>query len=197
MKLQFERRVLLALAVVAVIIVFVGSFLVYFFYFQTPSKPQWAVADAENDVAIDIGTEYPGMIDVVRVVLEVDGSSLKITIETKDILSDLGNGEFAQWNATVILENEFLKAYELVAELNSTEFSGYIVELGESNPIACQVVRNQKSLSISTSLEELSTTNRIDWFVLSTFEKYSGSELVASCSDIAPNEGPQETILKS
>jgi hypothetical protein len=184
-----------------IIAILATSFLVYlcvslYLYMQTPTNVGNLLEDPENDVVLNIGTEYPGMIDVDNAALEVNGTSLKITITVKDTIPDLDDGEYAQWNVTLILENEPLKMYEICAELNSTQLSGYATEIGGSKAITCQVEYYQNSLTLSTLIDELQDANEVEWFIVTTFEKSSEEELIIVGSDIAPDEGLQTTILE-
>jgi hypothetical protein len=180
-----------------IVAVIVASTLVYLFYMQAPSNSEWNISDQSNDVDLNAGTEYPGMIDIVKVTLVTNGNELKFTIDVRDPISSLSEGQHAQWNITTILEDDVLKAYEISADLNSTGLTCYIVELGETNVTLCQVTYSQNSITITATVPELQSAKDIQWFVLTTYESYSGADLVTSASDLAPDEGLQTTILKT
>jgi hypothetical protein len=199
--LHEKRSRLPAWMAFAIIAILATSLVVYLYVslyllMNAPTNVGNLLKDAENDVVLNIGTEYPGMIDVDNATLEVNGTSLKITINVKDTIPDLNNGENAQWNVTIILENEPLTMYEICAKLNSTQLSGYATEIGEPKAIDCQVEYHQNSLTLNALIDELQDAKEAQWFILTTFEKSSENELVTSGSDIAPDEGIQRTILK-
>jgi hypothetical protein len=135
------------------------------------------------------------MIDVTNAKLEVNENVLKITINVSESIIDLGEGEYAQWNTTIILQNGLLKAYEVYAEMNSTQLVSYVMEIGGQKAETCTVQRYTDSLILLASINELQNTNEIQWYILTTFEKWSEHELIINGSDIAPDEGIQTTIL--
>jgi hypothetical protein len=45
-------------------------------------------------------------------------------------------------------------------------------------------------------MDELQSAKTIEWNILTMFEKYSGNELITSASDMAPDQGLQQTVLK-
>jgi hypothetical protein len=142
-----------------------------------------------------MGTEYPGMIDVLNAALNVNGETLNITINVKDPISGVGAGEHAQWNVTIIVLNNVTKTYEVCVNLNSTLLSGYVVEIEGLNAKTCQVETYKNSLTIHTIIDELQSANEVQWFILTTFETYSENVLTFSGHDIAPDEGLQTTLL--
>jgi len=192
-----DRKRLLALIVVAIIAVLVTSIAIYSVYLQPRPGTGSTFSDLSGDVELYVGTEYPGMIDVVGASLQVSGNELKIIISVRDPIPNLAAGQDAQYNVTAILQNSALKAYEISADLTSTGLTGHIVELGESNTTTCQTTYDQKSLTIRAPIDELQSTKEIDWFVLTTYDKYNGTQLTSSGSDIAPKDGYQTTFLKS
>ena len=170
---------------------------IIFFYrshnVKAPAKPWFD--DAENDVILNLGAEYPGMIDVIHAELEVNEKVLNITIKVRTAISDLSNGEYAQWNTTIILQDETLNAYEVCAEMNSTRLAGYITEIGAQTTELCTVQCQENSLTILAPINELQSTKEIQWYILSMFERWSENELTISGSDIAPDKGLQRTTL--
>jgi hypothetical protein len=137
------------------------------------------------------------MIDVVGGTLEVNGTTLNVTIDLRDPFTGLGEGETAQWNMTVILENEteVLKTYEITVNMNSTGLTAYIVDLETQNAQSCQVSYRAKSLTVQAVVDELPSAKTIEWNILTSYEQYSGDELITSASDLAPDEGLQKTVL--
>jgi hypothetical protein len=59
----------------------------------------------------------------------------------------------------------------------------------------CQVEYHQNSLTVRSVIDELPRTKTIEWGIVTTYEQYSGGELITSASDLAPDEGLQETVL--
>lgn len=50
--------------------------------------------------------------------------------------------------------------------------------------------------SARASIDELESTKEVQWFIVTSYEKYSGDELIISATDIAPEEGLQTNTLK-
>jgi len=156
--------------------------------------------DLEGDVEF-FGEDEPGIVDVTYVALEVDEADLKLTLTVRDSVPErLGDGEFAQWLATIILLDGVFETYEVWLEMNSSvsegELVGYSREIGGEEAVPCLVERDGNSLSISATLDGLEAASEIQWAVLSIFERWSGSELIASGFDSAPDEGLQTMILE-
>lgn len=183
------------LIVIAVIVVVVVSVVVYRLHVGAPASSQ--LNDPANDVVLSMGTQYPGMIDVVGATLEVNGTTLNVTINVRDPFTSLGQGETAQWNVTVILENEtdVLKTYKITVNMDSTGMTGYIVDVETQNARSCQVSYQAKSLTVLAVVEELPSAKTIEWNILTNYEQYSGDDLITSASDLAPDEGLQKTVL--
>jgi hypothetical protein len=190
-----KKAKLLMLIVVAVIAVLVTSVILYRLYVGTSDSSQ--LNDPANDVVVSLGTQYPGMIDVVSAALRVNGTTLTLTINGRDPVSVLGDGEYAQWNITLILENDtdILKTYEISVNMNSTQLTGSVVDVDAGTVQTCQVNYNKNSLTVVAVMSELNGTKMIEWNILTTFESYSGEELTTSASDLAPDEGLQQTVL--
>ena len=181
---------------VAFIVILAVSVVFYRLYVGTPATSQ--LSDPANDVTLSMGTQYPGMIDVVGGVLMVNGTTLTVTVNVRDPVSSLGDGEIAQWNVTVILENEtdVLKTYEISLEMNSSQLTGSIVDVETQSVRTCQVQYSGNSLTVFAVEDELPKARTVEWNVLTLYEQYSGGELVTSASDLAPDEGLQTTALK-
>jgi len=190
-----KKSKVLMLIVVAVIAILVTSAVLYRLYVGTSDKSQ--LNDPANDVVLSVGTQYPGMIDIVSATLEANGTALNVTINVEDTVSYLGNGEYAQWNVTLILENDtdVLKTYEGSVNMNSTQLTGVIVDVDGGTVQTCQVEHHENSLTVVAVADELGGTRVIEWSILTTYEGYSGDELITSASDMAPDEGLQQTVL--
>jgi len=183
------------LIVVAVIAVLVTSVILYRLYVGTSDSSQ--LDDPANDVVLSVGTQYPGMIDVVSAALKVNGTTLTVTVNVADPVSVLGDGEYAQWNITLILENDtdVLKTYMISVNMNSTQLTGSVVDVDAGTVQTCQVNYNKNSLTVVAVMSELNGTKMIEWNILTTYEGYSGDELITSASDMAPDESLQQTVL--
>jgi flagellar basal body-associated protein FliL len=190
-----KKSKFLMLIVIAVIVVVVVSVVVYRSYVGVPASSQ--LSDPANDVVLSIGTQYPGMIDVVGGTLEVNGTTLNVTIDVRDAFTGLGERETAQWNVTVILENEteVLKTYEITVNMNSAGLTAYIVDVDTQSAQSCQVSYQSKSLTVQAVVDELPSAKTIEWNILTSYEQYSADELITSASDLAPDEGLQKTVL--
>jgi flagellar basal body-associated protein FliL len=190
-----KKSKLLMLIVVAVIAVLVTSVILYRLYVGTSDSSQ--LNDPSNDVVLSVGTQYPGMIDVVSAGLKVNGTTLTVTVNVADSVSVLGDGEYAQWNITLILENDtdVLKTYEISVNTNSTQLTGSVVDVDAETVQTCQVDHYKNSLTAVAVMSELNGTKIIEWNILTTYESYSGDELTTSASDMAPDESLQQTVL--
>jgi len=185
---------------IAIIAILIGSVaLLYNPYVPEEATTQSWLEDAEGDVEF-FGEEEPGIIDVTYVGLEVDEADLRLTLTVRDSVPErLGDGEFSQWIATIILLDGVFETYEVWLEMNSSvgedELVGYSREIGAEEAIPCTVDRDGNSLSVSVRLDGLESAEEIQWSVLTVFERWSGSELVASGFDSAPDEGLQTMSL--
>jgi hypothetical protein len=190
-----KKPKLLMLIVVAVIAVLVTSVILYRLYVGTSASSQ--LNDPANDVVLSVGTQYPGMIDVVSAALKVNGTTLTVTVNAAGSVFVLGDGEDAQWNITLILENDtdVLKTYMISVNMNSTQLTGSLVDVDTGTVQTCQVTYLKNSLTVVAVMSELNGTKVIEWNILTSYESYSGNELTTSASDIAPDEGLQQTVL--
>jgi hypothetical protein len=194
--MRFEKEHLVLVIIVCAI--FIG-FTALFYYnpsdIESPAQ-SW-LEDPEGDVILNAGTDYPNIIDITYVELEVSEGVINFTINVRDSIPDhLDEGEYAQWMAVIILQDI---AYELYAEINSTiyqgELSGYVREVGSQEAEYCNVVLDGESLILSAPLDGLQTAKEIQWFIQTMFEKWSGYELVSNGFDFAPDEDLQRTNL--
>lgn len=193
-KLSHQNRLMLSVAIVTILVVALVTLIVLYSVFT--KTPENQLTDSSNDVVLDVGESYPGMIDVVNGSLDANGVTLTITINGRDPIVSLGDGEFAYWNVTLILENDdSLTAYNVWVELNSTRCTGYVQEVLGQNIRTCQVEYNN-SLTVFVVFDELPSAKQAEWSVLTTYEKWSGSDLIVSASDTAPDDGLQTTLLR-
>jgi prophage tail gpP-like protein len=192
-KLSHKNRLVLSVAIVTMVVVLVTSVVLYSMFTTTPENQ---LSDLSNDVVLNVGESYPGMIDVVDGKLDANGTTLTITINGRDSTVSLGDDEFAYWNVTLILENnDSLRAYNIWVELNSTRCAGYVQEIQDQNVRTCQVEYNN-SMTVLVVFDELPNAKQAEWSVLTAYEKWSGGDLIVSASDTAPDEGLQTTVLQ-
>jgi hypothetical protein len=139
------------------------------------------------------------MIDVASALLGVNGTELTVTFNLRGPVSNLSVSEDAQWNVTLVLQNEtdVLKTYEVCVNLNSTQMTGQIEDVDSQTVQNCTVEYNKNILTVVSVINELPETKTIGWGILTTYEQYSGGELITSASDLAPDAGLQQTALTS
>lgn len=182
-------------AALAVVVVLVVSLILVNLYSGTPGAFQ--LNDASNDVVVSAGTQYPGMIDIVGAGLNQSGTTLNVSVNLRDTVAFLGSGQSAQWNITLILENntDVVKTFVATVNINSTQLTGALVDVADGTVQSCQVRSGVKNLTVVAVIGELSQTRVIEWNILSTYESYTGNELTTSASDLAPDAGLQVTTL--
>jgi hypothetical protein len=193
-KLSHQNRLVFSLAIATIIAVLVISVVLYSVFTKTPENQ---LSDPSNDVVLDEGENYPGMIDVVAGKLEASGTTLTITVNGREPIVSVGDGEFVHWNITLILENDdSLSSYYMWVELNSTGIAGYVKEIGNQNVRTCPVEYHNNYLVVSAVFDELPSTKQAEWSLLTAYEKWSGNDLISSASDTAPDEELQTTVLQ-
>ena len=196
-----EPRKLSRLRVMAVVLIVVvlGALVAFVLWYRSGSTNQGEVWQWTEPFDSSI---QPGMIDVVSGWLGANGTVLNVTVGVAEPMSVLGDGEWAQWNVTVILENETdtLNVYVVDMQLNSTGLTGFIQPAGsqaagEQNATACQVTFKSEILTALAPAQELPNATAVEWNVLSTYEKDVGDQVVNSTSDLAPAQGLAQTVL--
>jgi archaellum component FlaF (FlaF/FlaG flagellin family) len=190
-----KKTKLLIGAALAIIVVVVVTSVALLYRPYTAASANLRLDDPENDVISNEETEFSGMIDVVHAELEVSEETLNITISVKGPVSDLVEGELAQWNTTIILD-EGTTAYEVCAVKNSTQSAGYVVDMMNWTSKLCQVEFHANSLTLLVPIDELQSVKEVQWFIVTSFEKYSGDELIIAATDVAPDEGLQTSTLR-
>lgn len=79
--------------------------------------------------------------------------------------------------------------------MNSTQLTGSVVDVDAGTVQTWQVDYYKNSLTVVAVMSELNGTKMIEWNILTTYESYSGDELITSASDMAPDESLQQTVL--
>jgi hypothetical protein len=142
------------------------------------------------------------MIDVASAVLGVNGTQLTVTFNLRGPVSNLTNSELAQWNVTLVLQNATagVNTYQAVVNLNGSQLTGQIQDMDTLVVQDCPIsysnnLYGKNVLTIQPVLDELPATTTIQWRVVTTYEQFSGGELVTSATDVAPDQGLQQTVL--
>jgi len=187
---------LLIVVVLVVSLVLVGLY--SFFLGQPAVQASPSFTDPSGDVSASAGTSYPAMIDIVGAKLKTTGNTLNVTINLKDKVSSLSEGETASWTVTVILENatDALKTYQFQAVTNSSGMFGSIVDLESENVTSCPVNVVGNSLGLSAVVDGLQAATQTEWQIISSYQMLSGDQVIASASDSAPDNGLQTTIIE-
>lgn len=167
--------------------------LVTFYGFN--GTPDAQVNEAQNDVQNNIGSYYPGMIDMVSASVEKNQSTLNATINLKEPVTALGENESAQFDTIVILENEtdVLQTYELRIDINATGAFGIVQNVQTKNQQPLQLNSDGNKLTMTTPLGELSNATKAEWNVCSTYEKLSSNQVISNAYDFMPDEGLRTT----
>jgi hypothetical protein len=197
-RLKSTRFKLMLLIVVALALSLVLVVLYSFFLGQPSSQASPSFTDPSGDVSVSAGTSYPAMIDIVGAKLEATGNTLNVTINLKDKVSSLGEGETASWTVIVILENatDALKTYQFQAVTDSSGMLGSVVDLESENVTSCPVNVVGNSLGLSAVVDGLQIATQTEWQVISFYQMLSGDQVVASASDSTPDNGLQTTIIE-
>jgi hypothetical protein len=182
-------------AAMVIIVLAVAAPIVLLYHTYTAASANLQLDDPENDVVSNEESGYPSMIDVIHARLEVNEETLNITITVKGPVSGIAEGELAQWNTTIILD-EGDAAYEICAQENSTQLAGYVVNMLNWSSRQCQATLNANSLTLLVPMDELQSAKEVQWFIVTSFEKYSQDELTISATDVAPDEGLQTSTIK-
>jgi hypothetical protein len=181
-KFKFLVPLIVALVVVSVAVVALYGLV------GTPNAP---VNEVQNDLQVNVGSGYPGMVDMVSASIEKNQSTLNTTINVKEPVTALGEQESAQFDIIVILENgeDVLQTYELRVDINSTGTFGLVqdVQTKTQHPLQLQV--DSTKLTITASLAELKDATKAEWNIYSTYEKIAGNEIISSAYDFIPDEG--------
>lgn len=191
-----KKSMLLLLVVVVVAAAISVSVVLYSLYMGTSNPFQLNVP--ANHVVLNLGTQYPGMIDVASATLAVNGTGLNVTFNLRGPVSNLTNLELAQWNVTLVLQNEtdVLKTYDVCVNLNATQMTGQIQDVDTQTVQNCTVQYSKNTLTVVSMIPELPETKTIGWGIVTTYEQTNSTgDLVTSASDVAPDEGLQQTVL--
>ncbi len=163
--------------------------LVTFYGFN--GTPNAQVNEMQNDVQINVGSNYPGMIDMASASIEKNQSALNTIINVNEPVTALKEQESAQFDIIVILENneDVLQTYEFRVDINSTGTFALVqdVQTKTQQPAQLQVEGNK--LTITASLAELKDATKAEWNIYSTYEKIEGNQIISNAYDFIPDEG--------
>ena len=175
----------------AILIVAVGLVALYGFN----GMPNAQVNEAQNDMQVNVGSGYPGMVDMVSASIEKNQSTLNATINVKEPVTALREKESAQFDIIVILENEqdVLQTYELRIDINATGMFGLVQDVQTKNQQPLQLNADGHKLTITAVLGELNNATKAEWNIYSTYEKLAGNQIISSAYDFIPDEGLRTT----
>jgi hypothetical protein len=161
--------------------------------------PNGLMKDAFNDVQINVGSYYPGMIDIVGASIVKDQSVLNATITVKEPIIALGEDESAKFVVIVILENDddVLQTYELCIDFNATGIFGVAQDVQTETLQPVQWSVDGVKLTIMATLSELSEATSVQWCMYSVYEKLAGNQVVSSANDFFPDEGLRTTYFET
>ena len=154
-------------------------------------------SDPQNDIQSNIGSSYPGMVDIVGVSVQKNQTTFNSTITVKDQITMLGEGESVQFDMIVILENEedALQTYEFRVDINATGIFGLVQDVQTKNPQPLQLNSDGNKLTMTATLSELNEATKAEWNIYSTYEKILGDQVVDNAHDFVPDEGLRVTIF--
>jgi hypothetical protein len=177
------------------VLIFVVVAVVFFIFIGTPPATQGS--DPQNDIQINIGSSYPGMVDIVGASVQKNQTTFNSTITVKDQITMLGEGESVQFDMIVILENEedALQTYEFRIDINATGTFGMVQDVQTQNPQPIQLNIDGNKLTMTATLSELNDATKAEWNIYSTYEKILADQVVDSAHDFVPDEGLRETTF--
>ncbi len=186
-KSKFLVSLAVGILIVAVIAV------VFFVFVWKPSGAQ--EGDPQNDIQTNIGSAYPGMVDIVGASIQKNQTTFSSTITVKDAITTLGEGESVQYDMVVILENEedVLQTYEFRVDINATGMFGMVQDVQTKNSKPLQLNSDGNKLTMTATLNELNDATKAEWNIYSTYEKISGDQVIDSAHDFVPDEGLRVT----
>ncbi len=178
-KFKFLVPLIVALVLVSVAAVALSGLI---------GAPNAQANEAQNDMQVNIGSDYPGMVDMVSASIEKNQNTLNTIINVKEPVTALGEQESAQFDIIVILENkeDVLQTYELRVDINSTGTFALVqdVQTKTQQPAQLQVEGNK--LTITAPLTELNDATKAEWNIYSTYEKIEGNQIISSAYDFHP-----------
>ena len=187
-------RVKLLVPIIAVLLV---SVVLAVAFAGLNGAPSTQANEKQNDLQVNIGTSYPGIADMVSASVAKTGSTLNATITVKGPIVPLTEEETAQYNMVIILENQedVLQTYELRVDINATGVFGVVQDVQTKNQQHVELLADSNTLKMSSDLPELINATQAEWNINSTYEKLSGSQIVASAWDFIPDQGLRTTVF--
>lgn len=159
--------------------------------------PNASVNEVANDIQINVGSGYPGMVDIVSTSIERSQNTLSAIINVKEPFTVLGEQEAAEFDMIVILEDaeDVLQTYELRVDFNSTGTFALVQDVQNKTQQPAQLQVDGTKLTITTTLPELNAASQAEWNIYSAYEKRAGTEIISSAYDFLPDEGLALTIF--
>jgi hypothetical protein len=193
--LAFLKSTKSRISITLVAVVLLSALIAAVFFGLNGNPPSAQESDPQNDIQTDVGSSYPGMIDIVGASIQKNQSTFNSIITVKDPITTLSEGESAQFNLLVILENEedVLQTYEFLININSTGMFGIVQDVQMQNPQPLQLNSAGTKLTMTAILSELNDATKAEWNIYSTYEKIEENQVVANANDFVPDEGLRVT----
>jgi hypothetical protein len=193
--LAFLKSTKSRISITLLAVVLLSALIAAVFFGLNGNPPSAQGSDPQNDIQTDVGSSYPGMIDIVGASIQKNQSTFNSIITVKDPITTLSEGESAQFNLLVILENEedVLQTYEFLININSTGMFGIVQDVQMQNPQPLQLNSAGTKLTMTAILSELNDATKAEWNIYSTYEKIEENQVVANANDFVPDEGLRVT----
>ena len=122
---------------------------------------------------------------------------MNLSINLRDSIVALGEGESAQFDIVLVLENEedVLQSYELIVDMNKTGLFGAVEDVQTKKQQPIQLIVDANLLKISTTLIELNSATKAEWNICSTYQKISGNKIISSAWDFVPDQELRTTVF--
>jgi hypothetical protein len=187
-KFKFIASLTVAVIIVTVVTVVFSGFI---------GPPNAQISEFQNDVQVNIGSSYPGIVDIVNASIDKKGDILNAAITLKDPIVVFEDGESAQFDIILILENEedVLQSYELIVDVNQTGLFGLVEDVQTKKQQPIQLIVEANLLKISTTLTELNSATKAEWNICSTYQKISGNKIMSCAWDFVPDQGLKTTVF--
>lgn len=155
------------------------------------------LVDSSNDVFFSIGEASVGGVDFVGGNLSVVGDDLFLGFSTKEALPVLGFDEFVEFEGLLFLwdDEEVVGSFEFLVVVNSSGFVGTLVDLDSLDEVDLEVSLDDNSWLVVVDVSKVGEFGVLEWSLSSTYEVFSGDEVVVFASDFAPDEDMHTTFL--
>ncbi len=187
-KFKIIASIVVAVLIVTLVTVVFSGFIV---------APRSQVSELQDDVQVNIGSSYPGIVDMVHASIAKNEGELNAAITVKDPIAALGDNASAQFDMVLILEKDedALQTYALRIDVNATGLFGMVEDVQTKNQQPVQLILDGNTLKITMPLAELSSATKAEWNIYSTYEKTSDYQIIASAWDFIPDQGLRTTVF--